>query len=120
GFSPLSDPVVAALRHRKPGTHLTQHREGRLVGYGHVDASGQHPVAELMVEPGIDPRGLLSVIVDTTGPGVRIWTKGDDAPLNDILPGLNFTLERTLVKLHRPHGEPPLAGTVGAPGGAVT
>jgi mycothiol synthase len=119
GFSPLSDPVVSALRRREPGTHLTQHRDGRLVGYGHVDALGDHPVAELMVEPGIDPRGLLSVIVDTAGPGVRIWTKGDDAPLNDVLPGLGFTLERTLVKLHRPLDEPPLAEPVWAPGVTV-
>lgn len=119
GFSPLSDPVVAALRHRKPGTHLTQHREGRLVGYGHIDAAGEHPVAELMVEPGADPRGLLSVIVDTAGPGVRIWAKGDDAPLNDVLPGLGFTLERTLVKLRRPLAEPPLPAPVWAPGATV-
>jgi mycothiol synthase len=119
GFSPLSDPVVAALRRGEPGTHLTQHRDGRLVGYGHVEASGEHPVAELMVEPGIDPRGLLSVIVDTAGPGVRIWTKGDDAPLDDVLPGLGFTLERTLLKLHRPLDEPPLAEPVWAPGVTV-
>jgi mycothiol synthase len=116
GFSPLSDPVVTALRHREPGIHLTQHRAGKLVGYGHVDESGEHPVAEMMVEQDIDPRGLLAVIVDTAGPGLRIWTKGDSAPLNDVLPSLGFTLVRTLLKLRRPLDEPPLAEPVWAPG----
>ena len=50
GFSSLSDPVVSAVRRRDPGSHLTQHRDGRLVGYAHIDASGEHPVAELVVE----------------------------------------------------------------------
>jgi mycothiol synthase len=119
GFSPLSDPVVSALRRREPGTHLAQHRAGQLVGYSHIDSLGPHPIAELVIGPGIDPRGLLSVIVDTAGPGVRIWTKGDAAPLNDVLPTLGFTLERTLLKLHRPLAEPPLADPVWAAGVTV-
>jgi mycothiol synthase len=119
GFSPLSDPVVAALRHREPGIHLTQHRAGQLVGYGHVDTSGEHPIAEMMVQPGVDPRGLLAVIADTAGPQLRIWTKGDSAPLNDVLPSLGFTLERTLLKLRRSLDEPLLAEPVWVPGVTV-
>ncbi|HWA65642.1 MAG TPA: mycothiol synthase [Mycobacteriales bacterium] len=118
GFSPLSDPVVASLRRREPGTHLTQHRAGQLVGYAHIDRSGEHPAAELVVAPGVDPRGLLSVVVDTAGPGVRIWTKGEAAPLNDVLPSLGFTLERTLLKLHRSLDDP-LPAPVWAPGVSV-
>lgn len=119
GSSPLSDPLVASLRRRESGTHLLQHRSGQLVGYAHIDSSGEHPISELVVAPGVDPKKLLALIIDTAGPGLRIWTRGDAAPLNDILPTLGFTLRRTLLKLHRSLDEPPFPDPVWAPGVTV-
>jgi mycothiol synthase len=108
GVSPLSDHVVGAVRARADGQHFVQAEHGDIVGYAHVESSGRIPVAELIVAPSGDVVGLLEAVGNAAGPTVRVWTRGDAAPLNDVLPKLGYTLTRTLLQLRRPLAEPPL------------
>lgn len=106
GASPLSDHVVSDVRAGAPGRHFVQAGDGRLVGYAHLEAG--RPVAELLVGSDGDPVGLLEAVSATAGPALRVWTRGDTAPLNDVLPALGYAATRTLLQLRRPLDEPPL------------
>ncbi|MGN6473426.1 MAG: mycothiol synthase [Mycobacteriales bacterium] len=107
GVSPLSDQVVSTLRARINGQHFLQTAAGRLVGYAHLEPAERDPVAELLVGPDGDAAGLLDA-VSAASPTARIWTRGDAAPLNDVLPKQGYGLTRTLLQLRRPLDEPAL------------
>jgi mycothiol synthase len=109
GTSPLSDPVVGAVRERRPGRHFVQTVAAELTGYAHLDDSGEAPVAELLVGRSGDAASLLRAVDAAAGAGLRIWTRGDDAPLNDVLPGLGYSPTRTLLKLRRSLEQEPAA-----------
>jgi mycothiol synthase len=118
GASPLSDPVVGAVRRRSSGRHFLQTTGDEVVGYAHVE-DDSHPVAELLVGPDGDLVGLLDEVSGATGPALQVWTRGDSAPLNHVLPNLGFQLVRTLLRLRRPLDAPPLAEPVWADGVTV-
>ena len=107
GASPLSDHVVSAVKGHAPGTHFLQTSDDGLVGYAHLGAATD-PVAELLLVDAGDIAGLLAAVTDAAGSSLRIWTRGDKAPLNDVLPALGFTPVRTLLQLRRPLGTPAL------------
>ncbi|HVY08639.1 MAG TPA: mycothiol synthase [Mycobacteriales bacterium] len=106
GASPLSDHVVSAVRARAPGRHFVQKVGDRLVGFARLETNGEHPVAELLFGADGDPAGLVAVVGDAAGSGLRIWTRGDTAVLNDVLPPLGYELTRTLLQLRRGLDEP--------------
>ncbi|HEX3705284.1 MAG TPA: mycothiol synthase [Mycobacteriales bacterium] len=107
GTSPLSDHVVSAVKGHAPGMHFLQTAGADVVGYAHLDDEADH-VAELLVGDGGDIAGLLRAVSASAGPSLRIWTRGDHAPLNDVLPNLGFTARRTLLQLRRPLDVPAL------------
>lgn len=111
GVSPLSDHVVSGLRAGIPAVHLVQTVGPELVGYANLELTGRHPVAELLIGADGDAVGLLDAL-RATNSAVRIWTRGDQAPLNEVLPRLGYALTRTLLQLRRPLDEPALAEPV--------
>jgi mycothiol synthase len=118
GTSPLSDPVVGALRTHLIGRHFLQTDRDEAVGYANIVGSDR-PVAELLIGPDGDLVDLVEAVSAAAGPALRIWTRGDAAPLNDVLPTLGFHPVRTLLQLRRPLGSPPLAEPVWADGVTV-
>jgi mycothiol synthase len=112
GVSPLSDHVVSAVRGRAEGGHFLQHVDDRLVGYAHLGRDGGGGVAELALLADGDAAGLLEAVAAACDGSLRIWTRGDKAPLNDVLPTLGFALTRTLLQLRRSLQEPPLGEPV--------
>ena len=99
GTSPLSDHVVAAIKGNAPGRHFLQTTEdGRIVGYASLDGETS-PVAELLLGDGGDLLGLLHTVSAAAGPSLRIWTRGDTSPLNEVLPAHGFTTTRTLLQM---------------------
>jgi mycothiol synthase len=111
GTSPLSDHVVAAVKGQAPGRHFLQTFDTDLVGYAYLEAA-TNPVAELLVGDTGDVAPILAAVTDAAGSSLRVWTRGDNAPLNDVLPGLGFTLVRTLLQLRCPVATQPLADAV--------
>lgn len=101
GSSPLSDHVVSAVKGHSSGRHFIDVSGDQLRGYAHLD-TGAHPVAELLVNDAGDASGLLDAVSRAAGSSLRIWTRGDQAPLNDVLPGLGFTCTRTLLQMRCP------------------
>jgi mycothiol synthase len=108
GTSPLSDHVVSSVKGHAPGRHFLQTSDAGLVGYAHLDL-GPDPVVELLVGDDGDVTELLRAVTQAAGQAVRIWTRGDDSPLNDVLPGLGFTMTRTLLQRRCPLGGAELA-----------
>jgi mycothiol synthase len=98
GTSPLSDHVVSSVKGQGAGRHFVQTSDGVLVGYAHLE-TGTEPVAELLVGDDGDTASILDAVTRAAGSGLRIWTRGDKAPLNDALPSLGFQLVRTLLQL---------------------
>jgi mycothiol synthase len=111
GTSPLSDHAVAAVKGQAPGRHFLQTFEADLVGYAYLEAA-PNPVAELLVGDTGDVARILDAVTSAAGSSLRVWTRGDNAPLNDVLPGLGFTLVRTLLQLRCPVGTQPIADAV--------
>lgn len=107
GVSPLSDHVVSEVRGRSAGRHFVQTMDSQVAGYAHLGA-GDHPAAELLVGPKGDAGSLLEMLTAAAGPELRVWTRGDAAPLNHVLPGLGYALTRTLLQLRRPIDGSPL------------
>ncbi|HVT21855.1 MAG TPA: mycothiol synthase [Mycobacteriales bacterium] len=103
GTSPLSDHVVSSVKGKAPGRHFLQLSDDRLLGYAHL-APGAEPVAELLVSDAGNVAELLRAVTGAAGSSLRIWTRGDKAPLNDVLPTLGFTAARTLLQLRCPLG----------------
>ncbi len=108
GTSPLSDRVVGAIRAGAAGQHVVQIAGREVVGYAHVESTGRDAVAEVLVTADGDAVGLLDAVRNVAGPTLRIWTRGDDAPLNEVLPKLGYVLTRTLLQLRRPLAAPAL------------
>ena len=101
GTSPLSDHVVSSVKGHAPGRHFVQTSDAGLVGYAHLDA-GSDPVAELLLRDEGDVGELLDAVVRAAGSSLRIWTRGDNAPLNEVLPTLGFAPVRTLLQMRCP------------------
>ncbi len=80
GVSSLSEHTYLHVRAGGgPGQrHLLARRDGRIIGYGFLDAED---VGEVLVDP--DARGqgvgasLLAVVQNAAGPGLRLWAHGD-------------------------------------------
>jgi mycothiol synthase len=106
--SPLSDHVVAAVKGQAPGRHFLQTIDTSLVGYAHLETSTD-PVAEVLVGDAGDVTGILDAVTRAAGSSLRIWTRGDAAPMNDVLPAQGFRLVRTLLQLRCPLDGSPLA-----------
>lgn len=98
GTSPLSDHVVSSVKGHAPGRHFLQTSESGLIGYAHLDTSVE-PVAELLLSDTGEAAALIDAVSRAAGSSLRIWTKGDGSPLNDLLPGLGFTAVRTLLQM---------------------
>ena len=111
GTSPLSDHVVAAVKGQAAGRHFLQTAAADLVGYAYLETAAD-PVAELLVGDGGDVARILDAVTRSAGSSLRVWTRGDNAPLNGVLPGLGFTLVRTLLQLRCPLGTQPIAEAV--------
>jgi mycothiol synthase len=111
GTSPLSDHVVAAVKGQAAGRHFLQTAAADLVGYAYLETAAD-PVAELLVGDGGDVARILDAVTRSAGSSLRVWTRGDNAPLNGVLPGLGFTLVRTLLQLRCPLGTQPIAAAV--------
>lgn len=111
GTSPLSDHVVAAVKGQAAGRHFLQTAGADLVGYAYLETAAD-PVAELLVGDGGDVARILDAVTRSAGSSLRVWTRGDNAPLNGVLPGLGFTLVRTLLQLRCPLGTQPIAAAV--------
>ncbi|HVV77329.1 MAG TPA: mycothiol synthase [Mycobacteriales bacterium] len=101
--SPLSDHVVSSVKGHAPGRHFIQASDDDLLGYAHLD-TGSEPVAELLVGDGGDVTNLLDAVSRAADSSLRIWTRGDNAPLNEALPRLGFTTARTLLQMRCPLG----------------
>lgn len=99
--SPLSDHVVSVVKGVTPSRHFVQTQGSDVVGYANLDDASD-PVAELLVGAAGDVAGLLDAVTTAAGRSIRIWTRGDAAPLNDVLTGLGFKAVRTLLQLRRP------------------
>ncbi|HVS68660.1 MAG TPA: mycothiol synthase [Mycobacteriales bacterium] len=109
GTSPLSDHVVSIIKGGDgAGRHFLQTTDAGLIGYAHLD-TGDDPVAELLVGDGGHLTELLQSVTRAAGRSLRIWTRGDKAPLNDLLPDLGFTATRTLLQMRCPLGASSIA-----------
>jgi mycothiol synthase len=98
GSSPLSDHVVSSVKGLAPGRHFLQTTGDTVVGYAHLDEEAE-PVAELVVGEAGDVATLLRAVTAAAGANLRIWTRGENAALNDSLPGLGFRPTRTLLQM---------------------
>ncbi|MDP9444827.1 MAG: GNAT family N-acetyltransferase, partial [Actinomycetota bacterium] len=85
GVRPLGDHVMLALRYGGSGSarHLLAVRNGRWVGYGHLDLSDrmQGASAEVVVHPEHRRRGVGRALVEAMlaearPPALRLWAHG--------------------------------------------
>ncbi|HVV13959.1 mycothiol synthase [Amycolatopsis sp.] len=91
------------------GLHLLGHDEGKLVGYAHLDTSGDafgRQVAELIVHPdrrrqGVGTR-LVEALVEKVGEPdkLRVWAHGDHPAAARIAERAGFARARELLVLH--------------------
>ncbi|GAB2978961.1 mycothiol synthase [Amycolatopsis acidiphila] len=99
------------------GLHLLAHAESDLVGYAHLDTTGDsfgRQVAELIVRPDRRHRGfatqLVEALVDKAGAVVsqdklRVWSHGDHPAAARIAERAGFTRARELLVMHAPVAE---------------
>jgi mycothiol synthase len=118
GISPLSDQAVAAVKGQAPGRHFLQTTDAGLVGYAYLEP-GDDPATELVVGDGGDAAEILDEVTRAAGSSLRIWTRGDRAAMNEVLPSQGFVLVRTLLQLRCQLGATMLAEPAWADGVTV-
>ncbi|MFJ7211464.1 mycothiol synthase [Amycolatopsis sp. NPDC098790] len=89
------------------GEHLVACVEGEVVGYAHLDTTGDsfgHQVAELFVHPAHRDRGygakLLQAVDERAAVGFRIWAHGDHPAARKLALKTGFERKRELLILH--------------------
>ncbi len=104
GVAPLSEPVLLALR-EGGGRHWTAVRDGRPVGYAHLDDTAG---AELVVHPAARRRGVAGALLDALErAGVeQVWAHGGRPPALAFAAARGYTAARTLWQLRRPLSVP--------------
>lgn len=100
GVAPLSEPVLLSLREGR-GRHWTAVRDGRPVGYAHLDDTAG---AELVVHPADRRRGIGGALLDALeGAGVeQVWAHGRRPAALAFAAARGYTAARTLWQLRRP------------------
>ena len=100
GVAPLSEPVLLALREGR-GRHWTAVRDGRLVGYAHLDDTA---TAELVVHPDNRRHGVGGALLDALeAAGAELaWAHGRRPAALAFAAARGWTATRTLWQLRRP------------------
>ena len=106
GVPPLSEPVLLALREGR-GRHWTATRDGRLVGYAHLDDSTSTagtPSAELVVHPDARRGGVGGALLDAleSAGAEQAWAHGRRPAALAFAAARGWTAVRTLWQLRRP------------------
>lgn len=110
GVSPLSEQSVLDLKHGERDIgHVLLTDGDVLLGYAHIDSSGDPPSVELAALDAADLTTLAAAVVDT-GPGVRIWAHGTRSRVMPVLEAMGLQTERVLLQLRRS-----LAGDIAEP-----
>ena len=89
------------------GEHLVACVDGEVVGYAHVDTTGDsfgHQVAELFVHPAHRDRGygakLLQAVDERAAVGFRVWAHGDHPAAQKLAVKTGLERKRELLILH--------------------
>ncbi|WP_326945125.1 mycothiol synthase [Amycolatopsis sp. NBC_00348] len=89
------------------GEHLVACVEGDVVGYAHLDTTGDsfgHQVAELLVHPAHRNRGygakLLQALDERAAVGFRVWAHGDHPAARQLALRTGLERKRELLILH--------------------
>ncbi|MEU5260013.1 mycothiol synthase [Amycolatopsis sp. NPDC021455] len=89
------------------GEHLVACVEGEVVGYAHLDTTGDsfgHQVAELFVHPAHRGRGygakLLQALDERAAVGFRVWAHGDHPAARKLAVKAGLERKRELLILH--------------------
>jgi mycothiol synthase len=89
------------------GEHLVACVEGEVVGYAHLDTTGDsfgHQVAELFVHPAHRDRGygakLLQALDERAAVGFRVWAHGDHPGARRLAQEAGLERKRELLILH--------------------
>jgi mycothiol synthase len=100
GVAPLSEPVLLALREHR-GRHWTATRDGRLVGYAHLDGTAG---GELVVHPDARREGVGGALLDALErAGVaQLWAHGRRPAALAFAAARGWTAVRVLWQLRRP------------------
>lgn len=105
GSSPISEHVLMKLRDGTDsgGRHVLLWSGGALVGYSHIESGrGTGAVAEVAIASEAEASRLVDAIVAAAGPDVRIWARGRESLLRQVLDGLDFQPIRVLLQMRRP------------------
>lgn len=108
GIPPIAEHIVLHLRHGgdKDDRHLIVERDGKIIGYAHIDLTDAvaGSSAELVVHPqhrgeGLG-RSLLEEICGITSP--RLWSHGDLPSAQKLAKENGLSRERTVLQMRRP------------------
>jgi mycothiol synthase len=114
GVPPVSEHVLLHLRHGgdRADTHFIAEKDGRVVGYAHLDLTDQveGPSAELVVDPDHRKKGigqlLLTAVQERAGSMLRLWSHGDLMGAKNIAEKSGFTRARTVIQMRRSLNDP--------------
>ena len=114
GVPPVAEHVLLHLRHGgdKEDSHFIAEREGKIVGYAHLDLTDQveGPSAEVVVHPDFRNQGvgnsLIKELLRTAGTSLRLWSHGDLPGAKNIAVSNGFTRTRTVIQMRRSLGDP--------------
>lgn len=99
GVPPLSEQPM--LRLARPDadaavTHLLGYSSSHLVGYAQLDSGGEHPSAELVVDPQSRRQGVATTLLDALPTDVAIWAHGKVAAAESFAAARDLTVTREL------------------------
>ncbi|MBE8520511.1 mycothiol synthase [Amycolatopsis sp. H6(2020)] len=104
---PEVEPAGALPGEFDGGEHLVACVDGEVVGYAHVDTTGDsfgHQVAELFVHPAHRNRGygakLLQALDERAAVGFRVWAHGDHPAAQKLALKTGLERKRELLILH--------------------
>jgi len=107
---PIAEHILLHLRHGgdKADSHLLVEKEGKVIGYAHLDQTDlvAGPSVELVVDPKLRGAGvgrqLLSKAIEICGKELRLWVHGDQPAANALATSFSFEKIRTVLQMSKP------------------
>lgn len=106
--NPLNEHAHLHLKHGgdKPISHILAAKDGKIVGYGHLDQTDllEGPAAEIVVAPSFRNQGIAKLILrkieEITNPKpIRLWAHGNVAAASYFTKSLNYEPVREIIQL---------------------
>jgi mycothiol synthase len=106
--NPLNEHAELHLKHGgdKPISHILATKEGRVVGYGHLDQTDlvSGPAAEIVVDPEFRNQGIAKLILrkieELSNPKpLRLWAHGNVPAAKQFTKNLNYEPIREIIQL---------------------